>query len=651
MAVYPGVSIRSLRHTFTPAPAAASRRRGLTRRKRAAPGTTARMAADGGCGRRGKTSSNFSGRGTSGGNVSSNRVSSRISSSDISLAEATTATAMAAASGGRGGLGAFSGNVERPPDGARDMQIDGDIDDDDVGDGGGSSGSWGGAGGGSGGGSGGEVDLCHRSNRCFSCPADKREARPRPNLDGKGLGLGFRPGLGLGRVAVSSARGITMDTVFGTVRAKTSPAASITTATAVAAAAAPAPALDSTLRRPKSAGSLRSMVELSAAVNEASEEKSTAGVESSPERPAVVEMTMELRGVEAGVEDRGGEGGEEVERVYRATSTAGLLFTGGVGGSQGPTKRAKSGATSVGARMVLAAGRIQEPDRVAAAAVHAAPPGAGAVTAAAATAEAATAARMSTPCAMESEGEGGEAAAVSVAEEAPWTNEAWLAVLAPLLRTAPAGTHPEDFLHDILRERGYSVEMVSMKETEFHRVPEAARVSAYDKTILSAVLEEDEAALERMRAAGRRMDACNRFGDSVLHMACRRGRAGALRYLLRVCGRGGVVLSDDFGRTLMHDACWTATPRFDVASAVLDADPRLLRMLDSRGSSPLQYVPQDQWPLWCAFFESRKEVYWPSLAPGQVDAAGVIPRSRSSVRVGSGDATGVDGVAVAGKIA
>lgn len=260
---------------------------------------------------------------------------------------------------------------------------------------------------------------------------------------------------------------------------------------------------------------------------------------------------------------------------------------------------------------------------------------------------------------MESEGGvggvGGAAAAGTAGaagNESPWTNEAWLALLDPLRRTAPAGTHPEDFLHEILRERGYTVEMVSMKETEFHRSPEPAQVSAYDKSILNAVLEEDEAALERMRASGRRMDACNRFGDSVLHMACRRGRAGALRYLLRVCGRGGVVLSDDFGRTLMHDACWTATPRFDVASAVLDADTRLLRMLDSRGSSPLQYVPQDQWPLWCAFFESRKEVYWPSLAPGQEDAAGVIPRSSggSSISVSNGDAT-VVAAAAAGKIA
>ncbi|CAM9972902.1 unnamed protein product, partial [Ectocarpus sp. 12 AP-2014] len=215
---------------------------------------------------------------------------------------------------------------------------------------------------------------------------------------------------------------------------------------------------------------------------------------------------------------------------------------------------------------------------------------------------------------------------VPVLAEAPaLTNDEWVTRISPLVPSIPEGTHPEDFLHALLRERGYTTEMVAMKETVYHRPPEPDQVAAYDKAILRAVLDEDEAALERMRADGRRMDACNRFGDSILHMACRRGRAAALRFLLRAAGPAGVVSSDDFGRTVMHDACWTSSPRFDVASAVLDADTRLLRTLDSRGSSPLQYVPEDQWPLWCAFFESRKEVYWPKLPPGAEDVAGIIP--------------------------
>lgn len=204
------------------------------------------------------------------------------------------------------------------------------------------------------------------------------------------------------------------------------------------------------------------------------------------------------------------------------------------------------------------------------------------------------------------------------------TNEAWLSLLAPLLHVVPGDMHPEEFLLGILRERGYRTEMVSGKDSEFHRLPALDQIASYDKAILSAVLDENVSTLEAMRTAGRRMDACNRFGDSVLHMACRRGRVGSLRYLLRVCGPSGLIQTDDFGRTVMHDACWTPTPRFDVVSSVLDVDTRLLRILDKRGSSPLQYVPRDQWLQWCAFFEARKEVYWPMLAPGETDETGVI---------------------------
>ena len=223
-------------------------------------------------------------------------------------------------------------------------------------------------------------------------------------------------------------------------------------------------------------------------------------------------------------------------------------------------------------------------------------------------------------------GRGASAAAATASGDSPLTNEAWLDMLSPLLPLLRSDVHPEDYLHNILRERGYSTEMVAVKETAFHRPPHPDQVAAYDKVVLRAVVDDDEAALERMRASGKRMDSCNRFGDSILHMSCRRGRIGALRYLLRVCP-SGVLLTDDFGRTIMHDACWTATPRFDVASTVLDADLRLLRCVDNRGSSPLKYVPQDQWPLWCAFFENRKDIYWSPLAPGERDVHGDIPRA------------------------
>lgn len=206
----------------------------------------------------------------------------------------------------------------------------------------------------------------------------------------------------------------------------------------------------------------------------------------------------------------------------------------------------------------------------------------------------------------------------------PVSNDVWLTHLLPLLRFVPSEMHPEEYLHGILHERGYSTQMVPGRDSEFNRPPSPDQVSAYDKPLLNAIIDEDVETLEAMRVAGRNMNACNRFGDSVLHMACRRGRVGSLRFLLQACGPSVLLQTDDFGRTVMHDACWTPMPRFDIVSCVLDVDTRLLRILDKRGASPLQYVPRDQWPLWCAFFEARKEVYWPMLAPGQGDVNGVI---------------------------
>jgi hypothetical protein len=47
------------------------------------------------------------------------------------------------------------------------------------------------------------------------------------------------------------------------------------------------------------------------------------------------------------------------------------------------------------------------------------------------------------------------------------------------------------------------------------------------------------------------MDACNRFGESVLHMACRRGATPMVAFLMADCGLQ-VNISDDFGRTPLH---------------------------------------------------------------------------------------------------
>ncbi|TFJ85114.1 hypothetical protein NSK_003537 [Nannochloropsis salina CCMP1776] len=172
---------------------------------------------------------------------------------------------------------------------------------------------------------------------------------------------------------------------------------------------------------------------------------------------------------------------------------------------------------------------------------------------------------------------------------------------------------PQDFLWGILEERGYETSPLLAKTQAFFRPPTAKQVTDYDIPLVTAVRTGDLGSLRDMAAAGRQMDACNRFGESIVHISCRRGQAETLRFLLENGGR--VHMCDDLGRTPLHDACWAKVPVFDCVSAIMDQDPSLIRVVDCRGATPLSYIRREHWPEWREFFDSKKEKYWAPL-PG-----------------------------------
>jgi len=127
--------------------------------------------------------------------------------------------------------------------------------------------------------------------------------------------------------------------------------------------------------------------------------------------------------------------------------------------------------------------------------------------------------------------------------------------------------------------------------------------------LVRAVRSAELSRLVELRGEGRSMDACNRFGESVMHMACRRGAAPMVKFLIADCGLS-VRISDDFGRTPLHDACWTANPSFDVVTMLLNSDRHLVSVADSRACLPLSYVHEDHWCAWCKFLLDHKDTWW-----------------------------------------
>lgn len=131
----------------------------------------------------------------------------------------------------------------------------------------------------------------------------------------------------------------------------------------------------------------------------------------------------------------------------------------------------------------------------------------------------------------------------------------------------------------------------------------------YDTDLVIAVRNSDLPKLKQLHSRGVCMNACNKFGESVVHMACRRSSFEVVDFIMRNGGNQWFV--DDFGRTPLHDACWRSEPRFDIVTLILDVCPRLLLVQDVRGSQALHYVRDEHWTQWCAYFFHQRDKYWP----------------------------------------
>ncbi|OEU19554.1 hypothetical protein FRACYDRAFT_181697, partial [Fragilariopsis cylindrus CCMP1102] len=141
------------------------------------------------------------------------------------------------------------------------------------------------------------------------------------------------------------------------------------------------------------------------------------------------------------------------------------------------------------------------------------------------------------------------------------------------------------------------------------------RIDAYQNTeLLTAVRRRDLDTLRKIgvefTAAGKTMNACNRFGESILHLACRKCSTEVVQFLIDDTASGGMncslLVRDDYGRTVLHDACWTISPPWILLKLILKESPILWRVSDVRGHLALQYVPKSVWSKWITFIQENQ---------------------------------------------
>jgi hypothetical protein len=170
---------------------------------------------------------------------------------------------------------------------------------------------------------------------------------------------------------------------------------------------------------------------------------------------------------------------------------------------------------------------------------------------------------------------------------------------------------PQDLLKKILRENDISPKFtLALDLDDFFLKMTSKNVQAYDLRKATAIRQGNIDVLRAMHQKGEMLQCCNRFGESIVHTACRRGSAVCIRFLTEEAGVS-LRVRDDFGRTALHDSCWTNTPNFELIALVLKSCPDLLFVADKRGVFPLQYIRKDYHADWCKFLEENQDLLIP----------------------------------------
>lgn len=168
-------------------------------------------------------------------------------------------------------------------------------------------------------------------------------------------------------------------------------------------------------------------------------------------------------------------------------------------------------------------------------------------------------------------------------------------------------SNPQDLLLNYLREDGYKAyTRKSSTLSNFFLEITPEQIEAYSTELVKAIRDRNISFLREMHQAGKTLQCSNRFGESLLHMACRRGYTDVVRFLIKEA-QVSLRVKDDFGRTPLHDACWSADPNFDLMELIMDHDPDLLLIEDVRGHSPFSYARRSHWKDWIDFLTARRE--------------------------------------------
>ena len=179
---------------------------------------------------------------------------------------------------------------------------------------------------------------------------------------------------------------------------------------------------------------------------------------------------------------------------------------------------------------------------------------------------------------------------------------------APITISIPT---PTEYLESLFESAGNvnaesKINNLQEKQSAFQS-PTQHDIDSYDLQAVKAIRSRNLEELRCLYKAGKSMKACNKFGESLMHLVCRRGDIEIVEFMVHEANVS-CNMKDDYGRLPIHDALWTAKPNFEVVDLLMNASsPHLWLSKDVRGATPFDYTRKEHHRSWLKFLQSRKE--------------------------------------------
>lgn len=166
---------------------------------------------------------------------------------------------------------------------------------------------------------------------------------------------------------------------------------------------------------------------------------------------------------------------------------------------------------------------------------------------------------------------------------------------------------PFDEFDSMLKSHGLFHQATSYKSVQDTFLPLTEdMIQGYDAALLGIVRHNDLGSLRELHDSGRKLQCSNPFGESIVHIVARRGYREMLDFLVQQAGVSMRVICDN-GRTILHDACWSVEPNFEMIKFIIKECPDFLFLSDNRNLTPLMYVPKQVWGLWSTFLKENAD--------------------------------------------